>query len=65
MTNIAIEAMAHVVRWFTYYFDGDFPVRKLLVYQRVSIIITINHHPIPSFPTKHQQDQGNQSLKFC
>ena len=27
--------MAHLVRWFTELADGDFPVRKLLVYQRV------------------------------
>ena len=31
---------AQLVRWLTELEDGDYPVRKLLVYQRVIIIYT-------------------------
>ena len=42
---IAIGAMDHWVRWFTEPQDGDFPVRKLLVHQRVHPLIS-QHYPI-------------------
>ena len=39
----AMETMAHLVRWFSYYFNGDVPVRKLVHDERLTMDLRLPH----------------------